>query len=397
MDKINNNLGRSIKTNVKQNINSSTSTNAINFSNLDKPFSIGQLIIFTETFADEFAAGIAINKILGTIADNSSNKRFATVIRIVQQKVEAGYTLSEALDNFPNTFPQFVRALFKSAEVSSNWTASKNEAGETTKPGVLDLLLVYLKRNEKIKIKLASAMIYPSVVLFFIIICSAIIAFMVLPGLREFFIGLGIEKNLNFATSTLLLVGDFITNYYYTIPVVLVGLGVGLILLWKARLNIMWQKHQFDVYLIGKILRKLTVAEIFSLFATLQEAGITPQQSLQIVANATRNIFVKEALVNTRAKLYEGKLLAESLKNSHSIFGGDTYQILHSAEETGKLSTRPLTYAQTLFSKAEVEIDNLMSVVPMAMLGVVGMVIAFIVIGVYSAFFGIIGTLSNHH
>ena len=395
MNKISKNLSQNIKGSVKQNINNNI--NVIDFNNLDKPFSIRQLIVFTETFADEFSAGIAVTKILATIAKNTSNKRFAKVIELVQQKVESGYTLSEALDNFPNAFPQFVRALFKSAEVSSNWTASKNDAGETTKPGVLDLLLVYLKRNEKIKVKLASAMIYPSVVLFFIIICSAIIAFMVLPGLREFFIGLGIEKNLNFATNTLLLVGDFITNYYYTIPVALVGLGVGLILLWKARLNIVWQKHQFDVYLIGKILRKLTVAEIFSLFATLQEAGITPQQSLQIVANATRNIFVKEALANTRAKLYEGKLLAESLRDSHPIFDGDTYQILHSAEETGKLSSRPLAYAQTLFSKAEVEIDNLMSVVPMLMLGVVGAVIAFIVIGVYSAFFGIIGTLSNYH
>ena len=357
---------------------------------LDKPLKSASVITMTENMADGFDSGLApVTIIEQMIVDDS---HFSRLMAAIAMKLRAGQKLSDALKSFPNATPEYYRALIEAAEISSNWT-TKDRENPNAKPGILDLLLIYLKRDAKIRTKVAGAMIYPSLIMGFLVLAVLIITFYVLPRLKEFFIVLDLTKNMNFATATLLAVGEFTEKYYWAIPVGIV-LAIALaIVFWRSGGKELWHKYQFDMYLIGKTIKKIALAEMFSLFSTLHSAGIAPQQSLQIIAKACRNSVLAKAIANANDKLYQGKTLSESLQTSHPIFDGETYQVIHNAEVTGNLDVRPLRFSQNLFMKAEIEIDALISTIPAIMLGLVGVGVGFIVVGFYGAFFSSLGGL----
>lgn len=357
---------------------------------LNKRLKSASIITMAENLADGINSGLApVDIIEQMIVDNS---HFSMLMAAIATKLRAGQKLSEALACFPDATPEYFRALITAGEVTCNWTTEDKE-NPNSKPGILDLLLIYLKRDAKIKTKIAGAMIYPSLIMGFLVLAILIITFYVLPRLKEFFIVLDLTKNMNFATATLLAVGDFTEKYYWAIPVAFV-LAIGLaIAFWRSGGKELWHKYQFDMYIVGKTIKKIALAEIFSLFSTLHAAGIPPLQNLQIVAKASRNSVLAKAIADATNKLYQGKTLCESLKTSHKIFEGETSQVIASAETTGNLDIRPLRFSQSLFAKAEIEIDNLIATVPAIMLGLVGVGVGFIVIGFYGAFFSSLGGL----
>ena len=351
------------------------------------------LINLTENLRDEIAAGLEIIKILRNTAKHTSNKKFAAILIAIAEKIEHGHSFTEAISGFPKAFPEYYRALIAAAEHTGDWTTSTKSG--TDRPGILDLILSQLKRDEKVRSKVKTAMAYPTFILGFIAVAVLILTFFVLPKMRDFFSALDMEKNLNFASKSLLAVGDFITAYYYSLPFALLGAALGLIFIWRTVGRHAWQMNCFDIYLIGKTLKKLTVAESFALFATLQRAGVSAAESLKIIVKATVNPIVAKGLMKAYEDILAGKNFSESIRDAHWIFRDEPYQVISSAEKTGKLDERPLSYAQSLFNKVEEEIDNLIAIIPSVMLVLVGIVVAFIVIGFYGSFFGAIGQLSS--
>jgi type II secretory pathway component PulF len=262
---INSNVGINMR---KTNIAKTITQDAL----LDKPLKLASVITMTENMADGFDSGLApVTIIEQMIVDDS---HFSRLMAAVAAKLRAGQKLSDALKCFPNATPEYYRALIEAGEISSNWTA-KDRENPNSKPGILDLLLVYLKRDAKIRTKVAGAMVYPSLIMGFLVLAVLIITFYVLPRLKEFFIVLDLTKNMNFATASLLAVGDFTEKYYWAIPVGIV-LAIALaIVFWRTGGGKeLWHKYQFDMYIVGKTIKKIALAEIFSLFSTLHSAGI---------------------------------------------------------------------------------------------------------------------------
>lgn len=361
---------------------------------IDVTISNYERITLIENLRDEINAGIEITKTIRNTAENSSNRRFTAILNSIAEEVENGHSLTDSINLFPNAFPEYLRAMIAAAEESGDWTSSTENGVE--KPGILDLILTQLKRDEKIKSKIKSAMMYPSLILILIVAAMLLITFLVLPRMREFFTALDMEKNLNFASRSLLTMGDFIEAYYYSIPFVLAAIALGVMFFWKVIGRTLWQKHCFDAYILGKTLKKLVVAETFALLATLIRAGLPATHALKIIIKATTNPFVKNGLDYSYGKIQAGQNFSKSIKEAHHIFEKEPFQVLASAQETGNLDERPMTYAKNLFNKAEEEIDALIAVIPVVLLVFVGIIVGFIVIAFYGSFFGAIGQLSGH-
>ena len=391
VDQLNKVNGSSKLEQFSNNVANNNANNVINNS-VDSKLSNHEIINITENVRDEMTAGIEPITILRNSAKNSSNKKFAAILNAIATKIENGHSFTEAINSFPKAFPEFYRALIAAAEQTGNWTSAKAKG----KPGILDMILSQLKRDEKVRSKVTSAMLYPAFILGIISLALLILTFFVLPKMRDFFTALDMEKNLNFASRALLATGDFIAAYYYAIPVVLIAAALAVVLFWRTAGNRLWQEHCFNFYLIGKTIKKLTVANNFSLLATLQEAGLPAAETVRILANTNTNKFVKVGLEEAYKKVLAGKNFSENIRDSHPVFINEPYQVLSSAERTGNLSDRPATYAQSLFNRVEEEIDNLIAIIPSVLLVFVGIIVAFIVVAFYGSFFGAIGQLSGY-
>lgn len=381
---------------------------------IDGEIGIANRQFFVDTFIDEIDAGIPGNQTMFSLANSKKNassfgktlKRyimfwktpedevFQRVMRHLYEQLDRGHTLSESIDQLPKAFGADFRSLFIAAEATGRWTSSTTS--DRSKEGILNLLSRQLERQAAVESKIKGAMGYPIFILGFTFVMVLVFAFAVLPKLKDFFDGLNI-KNLNFAATTMLAAGDFINNYYLIslfITVITVAL---MILLWKTEGKVLWQKYQFSFPSLGKVVRDLTVAQIFCLLSTLQDAGIIPAKNLEILAKVSTNIFLRESIEKARDQILRGKSFSETLGKCHQVFEATEFNLLVSAEKSGTISTRPLKHAEKLFKIAEKDIDRLISLIQPAMIIVVGAVIGFLVIGFYSAMFGAIGQFSGAH
>ncbi len=354
----------------------------------DKKVSGDVLLNFTINFKDEYTAGQTVQDILKNSVKTTENKDFKAILESVYSFVEQGKSLPDGLNEYPKCFPLSFRSLFSVANATGNWTEKKGENG--TKRGILDLIILQLEREGNIRSKFVSALIYPSIILGFVVLALVLITYFVLPQLRDFFAGMNISKDkLNFATKSLLFMGDFIEKYYWSIPIA-VGIGVlAFIGFWRAVGKSIWEENQLNFRIIGKTLRKITLAEVFSLLSILLEAAIPADEALRILGESCSNRPVKRAIEQVYEKVLFGRNFSESFRDTHEIFQGEPFNVLSSAERSGTLDSRPALYAESLLRKAENEIERLISVFPYLLLGVVGAIVGVIVVGFYSSFFSI--------
>src|SRR6266568_8267078 len=113
------------------------------------------LQIFSRQFATMIEAGLNVVTALVVLEDQTSDKNLADVISELREDVEGGLLLSQAMARHPKVFSRLYVAMV--------------EAGEAA--GILDIVLdrvaFQIEKEEAIKRRVKSAMVYPTMVFIF--------------------------------------------------------------------------------------------------------------------------------------------------------------------------------------------------------------------------------------
>src|SRR3989454_9073981 len=138
---------------------------------------IGQkdIVIFTRQFATMIDAGLPLVQCLDILSSQLDNMAFREVLTKVKVKVESGSTLADALGEHPKGFDTLYVQLVAAGEIG----------------GILDTILnrlaAYIEKNEKLKGKVKSAMVYPSIVLTVAIGVTVVLLLFVTPTFEKMF------------------------------------------------------------------------------------------------------------------------------------------------------------------------------------------------------------------
>src|SRR5688500_17713899 len=153
---------------------------------------ISQLAIMIET-------GIAIGEALAVLARQAEDPIMSEVLAGVSSRVQEGRPLSDALDNYPRTFPPIVTATIRASEAS----------------GTLSLVLArtatYMVKDEQTVRRLRGSLMYP---LFMFVMCLAVTLFLmivILPRFAEIYGNRG--AMLPAPTRALLAASGFLMTY----------------------------------------------------------------------------------------------------------------------------------------------------------------------------------------
>src|SRR5215213_1778154 len=125
-----------------------------------KRIKLGDLVVFSRQLATMINAGLPIVRALYVLAEQTENPKLKDVVVEVRQDVEAGSSLSEALEKHPEVFSRLYVEMVKAGEIG----------------GMLDGVLLrvadQLERDQDLRRKIKSAMTYPVVVLIFAILAA---------------------------------------------------------------------------------------------------------------------------------------------------------------------------------------------------------------------------------
>ncbi|MBL8150304.1 MAG: type II secretion system F family protein [Blastocatellia bacterium] len=355
-----------------------------------------ELLLFTESCRDLYESGMPINQILRLMEQTTPNKDFAVVIRLMVADIENGKLLSEAMAGFPKAFGEDYRSLISAAEKSGNWTKRRDKTGES-KEGILDMLISYIKRRSQARERVKSGLIYPAMIAGALIATLIAFSFYILPALRQLFEMIGMEKSsIGIFTRFIIWFGTVTEQYWWAFPIIITAIIVSLWVYFKSENGkAFWMHYQLKLKGIGPIFVKMNLGEVMWLMGTLFSAGMTPQEVITILIQATKNREIVEALEEAKESLFQGISFCDALKKAHWIFDGHAYMVVSSAQKNGRLGTVLQNYAVQLFEKVDQSIDRAVKMIEPIMIVVAGVVVGVIVIGFYSGLSAAISNLAN--
>ena len=119
-----------------------------------RKISLKNLVVFTRQLSALIGGGVTLDKALRVIGDQSSNSQLKEHAFTLASRVEEGFSFTEALKEFPQSFDRLYISLVSAGERSGDMV------------GILDKTASYLERKSKIQQDITGALIYPAVLLY---------------------------------------------------------------------------------------------------------------------------------------------------------------------------------------------------------------------------------------
>jgi type IV pilus assembly protein PilC len=338
------------------------------------------VMIFTRQFSTMIDAGLPLVQCLKIMADQSDNPTLKAMIRDINNSVQSGATLSDALRKYPAQFDSLYCNLVA--------------AGETA--GILDIILKrlaeYIEKSEKLKRKVKSAMVYPVIVLFVGAVVTLVIMIAVIPTFEEMFASTG--KDLPWLTQKVIDLSNFITTkWYIVLPAVIAFVLIVRKILKTEQGAYLFDKASLSAPVVGDLVRKVAVSKFSRTLATMLQAGVPIITSLEIVAGTAGNKVVEEALNDSRAAISEGRPLVDPLIESQ-VFPNMVTSMIAVGEEAGALDAMLIKLADFFDEEVDAAVETVMTMIEPLMIVFLGATVGTLIIAMYLPIFGMAATMN---
>src|SRR5216110_3015705 len=151
---------------------------------------LADLVVFTRQLATMIDAGLAMVQSLQALGEQTTNKVMRDVIKDVTQRVESGDSFSQALLKHPKVFNKLYVCMVDAGE----------KGGLLAE--ILSRLATFLENTARLRKKVKSAMMYPTVVTIVAIAITIFLMIKVVPVFGDIFKGF----NAKLPTPTLFLI-----------------------------------------------------------------------------------------------------------------------------------------------------------------------------------------------
>ncbi len=333
-----------------------------------------ELAIFSRQLSTMITAGMSILRSLYVLEVQTEGKFLKETIVGVRKDVEAGLSLSAAMERHPKVFnPLFV---------------AMTQAGELG--GLLESALVrvadQLEKDASLRRQIKSAMIYPALVITFAIgVMMALVAFLV-PVFEGVFKQFG--GKLPGITQVSVTLSHAVVGYWW-LMFIMTGVLVVAFLKWKSS---SWGRPQWDRFRlrvpmkIGTIVQQVAVARWSRTFASLTSAGVPLLQALEITGKTGGNVTIEEAMDGVIASVKRGGTIAAPLAQA-PIFPTMVTHMVGVGEESGALDSMLEKIAEFYEDQVTASVKALTSILEPIMIIVIGSIVGFIVISMYMPLF----------
>jgi len=351
-----------------------------------KTFTIGgvsqkQLCTFTRQFSVLQDAGLPVLRSLRILKNQLKPGVLKNALIDVVDDVESGSALSEALARHPKVFDRLYVNMVRAGEVGGALEV------------ILRRLAEFKEKTQSLKRKVIGAMIYPVVVILAAIGILFFIMIAIVPKFKEIFAAF--EMKLPAMTQTLLDISDFMKNYFWIMPLVLIGWIV-----FCRLLRLMyWGRYVLDwvwlhVPIIGGILEKTIVARTMRTLGTLVSSGVPILEALSIVKETAGNAVFEEMFQRVFESVREGESIAMPMKESRLV-DDMVVNMIDVGEETGELDKMLNKIADVYDEEVDVLVQGLVKLLEPVMVLFLGGCVCFIVVALFMPMLAILEKLSS--
>jgi len=338
---------------------------------------------FIQGLAMLLGSGISLFKSFDIIISETKTGRFKKTLMRMKNDIDAGLTLWKSLEN-SNIFDNDEISLIRIGEESG--TLVKN----------LELLFEKQQKQSVFRSRIISALIYPSIILLVGFLASIFIAWFIIPNFVSVFVGFDID--LPIFTQYLILLSDFIGHYGFW-AVLIIFFPIFTIIYFIF----FFKKTKFIGYFIlNKIpgikglLSEIELARFGYSMNTLLSAGVSINQSLFSIFNATSSPKYQNFYISLKEKIEEGNSFKKSfvlIGRLSNIIPFFAREMIIAGEESGNLSDTFLRIGKIFEERSEITIKNLTIIIEPLMLIIIWIWVVIVVLAIILPIYNLIAII----
>lgn len=325
-------------------------------------------MFFAEHLAVMLKSGIAIDRALNTLAQQTANKQIRQIYEKIYDSVQKGKPLSEGFMEFSATFGSFFINMIKAGEY-----AGKLE-------DALRSLHFQIKKDYSLKSKVISALTYPTFVVAAIMVIGSAMMVYVIPRLIPIFADF--HSQLPLATRILIATSNFAAKYFLWIILSILLIGFILFKLTRGPWKKGWHTIILRLPLIGKLARNVNITRVTRTLSTLLGTGILVVDALNITAKIIGNKLFQDILIKSANEIKNGISIAATLKPYPRLFPPTVYTMIMVGEESGRLAELLEEVAQFYEEAVDETTKSISSIIEPVLIVLLGTVIGGIAIAI---------------
>jgi len=329
--------------------------------------------------ADLLGSGVPLLRALDSLIRSTPAPALRELLKEIRAAVSEGKTLTDALREYPETFPTLHVAMIQAGERAAFLEA------------VLRNLSGFLERFEELRSKVMGALIYPALL--------STLGSLVMVGALVFFVPrfepLLAAAKKPLPTEILFGASTLVRGYWWLL--LIGGAGVGTFLWFNLQTEAARRKleaWQLKIPVVGEALRLLAITRFCRILGTMLANGVPLLAALKIAQNATGSTILAERIAECAESVRDGKRLSEPLAKG-GFFPDQILAMIAVAEESNKLDQVLVQIADTVERRTNRSVDQAVRLIEPLILCVVAAAIGFLALGLLLPIFTMASALGS--
>jgi type IV pilus assembly protein PilC len=344
--------------------------------------SLADLVVFTRQLATMVDAGIAIVQSLQALAEQSPNKVMRDVIKDVCTRVESGESFCDALQKHPKAFSKLYVSMVAAGE----------KGGLLAE--ILARLATYLESSARLRRKVKTTMMYPTVVSIVAVGITVFLLVKVVPIFKDVYQSFGAK--LPAPTQALINISDLMRHYFIFFLIASGALVYGWFYYIKTEGGRnFWDSHRIKLPIFGPIAQKICLVRFTRTMASLVRAGVPILEVMQIVSQTVGNTVMERAIKASASDIERGEGIAAALAK-HPVFPSMIIRMISAGEQTGNIDNMLDRVSNFLDEEVETMLSGLMALIEPLLIVFLGVLIGTMVVCMYLPIFNLGNIVSGN-
>ena len=322
-------------------------------------------------------AGVPMLDSLQDLRDSTENPRLREVISAMNESIEGGKTLSQAMQDFPGVFGNVFSNLVRAGEQSGELSEVFRRLGEG------------LKWQDEQASQARKLIMYPAFVGSVVIGVVFFLMIYLVPELLKFVKTMGQQLPAN--TLVLIFVSNIFVKYWYAILIapILIAALVMVSVRSSPAMRLRFDLLKLNLPVLGPILKKIILARLAGFFAMMYSSGITIIDCIRTAEDIAGNKAIENAVRSVGQQIADGKNLSDSFAST-SLFPPLVLRMIRVGENTGALekSLENVSYFYTRDVRESIE--RLQTLIEPTMTVILGAIVGWVMFSVLGPIYDLI-------
>ncbi|WP_171922419.1 protein transport protein HofC [Salmonella bongori] len=318
-------------------------------------------------------AGLTLSEGLELLAEQHPHRQWQALLRTLAYELEQGVPFSSTLLPWPQVFPPLYQTMIRTGELTGKLAECCFELAHQQ------------KAQRQITVSVKKALRYPAIILALAALVIFAMLHFVLPEFAAIY--RSFNTPLPLLTRSIITIAQWCSSWgWFSLLLVIVFVIAYQMIKHKPTWQAQRQRLLLRIPVMGRLVRGQKLAQIFTVLALTQSAGIPFLQGLESAIGSLGCPYWSQRLTQVHQEIGAGNPIWLAMKNAQE-FSPLCLQLVRTGEVSGSLDIMLHNLARHHSEQTLALADNLASLLEPALLIITGLIIGTLVVAMYLPIF----------